>query len=163
MEFLFVSFRSVSIRLLVSFRVFTQAEIYAPVRATVFFFSRPRPNINRLRRPGAARAPPCISTELSNVNREKHKRKSHRFFPTESPSEHKYPSSYYTFNSLSLFWLDESRNANLRRSQIWRLDQHFLLPPTEFANAIPCPPKMSFLIWTLTTPPPPHQTLAYRE
>ena len=39
MEFLFVSFHSVSIHLLVSFRVFTQAEIYAPRRATAFFFS----------------------------------------------------------------------------------------------------------------------------
>ena len=41
MEFLFVSFRSVSIRLLVSFRVFTQAEIYMPGQATVFLFQSP--------------------------------------------------------------------------------------------------------------------------
>ena len=41
MEFLFVLFCSVSIRLLVLFRVFTQAEIYAPERATAFLFQLP--------------------------------------------------------------------------------------------------------------------------
>ena len=41
MEFLFVSFRSVLIRLLVSFRVFTQAEIYAPGWATAFLSQSP--------------------------------------------------------------------------------------------------------------------------
>ena len=35
----------------------------------------------------------AISTEPANVNWEKHKRKSHRFFPTESQSESKYESS----------------------------------------------------------------------
>ena len=41
MEFLFVPFRTISIRLLVSFRVFTQAEIYAPGRVTAFLFQLP--------------------------------------------------------------------------------------------------------------------------
>ena len=35
----------------------------------------------------------AISTEPADVNWEKHKRKSHRFFPTESQSESKYESS----------------------------------------------------------------------
>ena len=99
-----------------------------------------------------------ISTELSNVNREKHKRKSHRFFPTESPSEHKYPSSYYTFNSLSLFWLDKSRNANLRRSQIWRLffrtsTSSFPRPNSPMRS--PAPRKCLFWFTPLPPPPPP--------
>ena len=103
-----------------------------------------------------------ISTELSNVNREKHKRKSNRFFPTESPSEHKYPSSYYTFNSLSLFWLDKSRNANLRRSQIWRLffrtsTSSFPRPNSPMRS--PAPRKCLFWFTPLPPhPPPPHQT-----
>ena len=34
-------YRTISIRLLVSFRLFTQAEIYAPGRATAFLFQSP--------------------------------------------------------------------------------------------------------------------------
>ena len=58
MEFLFASFRSVSIHLLVSFRVSHKPKSLCPDGRPLFFFSCPRPNVGRLRRPGAARAQP---------------------------------------------------------------------------------------------------------
>ena len=45
----------------------------------------------------------AISTEPADVNWEKHKRKSHRFFPTESQSESKYESSLVKIKTLLLY------------------------------------------------------------
>ena len=58
----FFFFRSVPFQYVCSFR-FTfshKPKSKCPDGRPLFFFSRPRPNVNRLRRPGAARAQPCV-------------------------------------------------------------------------------------------------------
>ena len=71
-KFLFVSFHSVSIHSLVSFQIWHKPKSRRPDGRPVCFFSCPGPNVNRLRRPGAARAQPwvlfcCLFCENSNV------------------------------------------------------------------------------------------------
>ena len=63
MEFLFVSFRSVPFLYVCWFRFgFShKPKSMRPDGRPLFFFSRPRPNVSRLRRPGAARAQPWVS------------------------------------------------------------------------------------------------------
>ena len=66
MEFLFVSFRSVPFLYVCWFRFgFShKPKSMRPDGRPLFFFSRPRPNVSRLRRPGAARAQPWCWTVL---------------------------------------------------------------------------------------------------
>ena len=80
MEFLFVSFRSVSFLYVCwfRFRFSHKPKSMRPDGRPLFFFSRPRPNVSRLRRPGAARAQPWmyvmyrINYEMSYLKKIKH-------------------------------------------------------------------------------------------
>ena len=60
-KFLFVPFRSVPFQYVRWFRFgFSQKpKSRCPAGRPLFYFSRPRPNVSRLRRPGAVRAQPC--------------------------------------------------------------------------------------------------------
>ena len=57
----FFSFRSVPFQYVYSFRFgySDKPKSKRPDGRPLFFFSRARPNVSRLRRPGAARAQPC--------------------------------------------------------------------------------------------------------
>ena len=72
MEFLFVSFRSVPFLYVCWFRFeFShKPKSMRPDGRPLFFFSRPRPNVSRLRRPGAARAQPWDDIKLAMKRKE---------------------------------------------------------------------------------------------